>query len=295
MRHRCPVLIAAVLAASALVPAVAQAATAPGQTPAAVADPAALVDPLVGTGSGGDVVGQVDTFPGADRPFGMVQWSPDTPSRPDGGGYSDSDSSITGFSLTHVSGPGCAVAGDFPILPTTGTLPAHPPSASAAFSHSTERAHPGSYAVTAGGVRTTLAVTDRTGVAQFSYPATSSAQLLFKVADSANGGSAATFQAVGNREVTGSVTSGHFCGQPDNYTVYFAARFNRPFSSSGTWGGTSAAQVTRSPGSTSVTVHGKQEPSKKTFDIKGEAQADQQGSGVVAGGWLNFDSSKNQT
>src|ERR1700761_5238003 len=203
MRHRCPVLIAAVLAASALVPAVAQAATAPARTPAAAADPAALVDPLVGTGSGGDVVGQVDTFPGADRPFGMVQWSPDTPSRPDGGGYSDSDSSITGYSLTHVSGPGCAVAGDFPVLPFTGTLPADPASASASFSHSTESAHPGSYAVTAGGVRTPLAVTDRTGVARFSYPATSSAQLLFKVADSASGGAAATLQAGGDRGGTG--------------------------------------------------------------------------------------------
>src|ERR1700760_3107540 len=291
VRHRCPLLVAVVLAASMIGPVAAQAAT---PSPAAVTDPAALVDPLVGTGSGGDVVGQVDTFPGADRPFGMVQWSPDTPSRPDGGGYSDSDSSITGYSLTHVSGPGCAVAGDFPVLPFTGTLPADPASASASFSHSTESAHPGSYAVTAGGIRTQLAVTDRTGVAQFSYPATSSARLLFKVADSANGGSAATFQTVGSQEVTGSVTSGHFCGQPDSYTVYFAARFNRPFSSSGTWGGTSAAQVTRSPGSTSVTVHGKQEPSKKTFDIKGEAQADQQGSGVVAGGWLNFDTNKNQ-
>jgi YVTN family beta-propeller protein len=314
-------------------PVAAQAATTPARPAAAVSDPAALVDPLVGTGSGGDVVGQVDTFPGADRPFGMVQWSPDTPSRPDGGGYSDSDSSITGYSLTHVSGPGCAVAGDFPVLPFTGTLPADPASATASFSHSTESAHPGSYAVTAGGVRTQLAVTDRTGVAQFSYPATSSAQLLFKVADSANGGSAATFQAVGSQEVTGSVTSGHFCGQPDSYTVYFAARFNRPFSSSGTWGGTSAAQVTRSPGSTRVTEHGKQEPSKKTFDIKnnanrvqrgsgvtsvtgggsgvvdvrqrgsgvtsgsgggsGVAGVGQQGSGVVAGGWVDFDTSKN--
>src|ERR1700761_4476996 len=257
-------------------PVAAQAAT---PSPAAVTDPAALVDPLVGTGSGGDVVGQVDTFPGADRPFGMVQWSPDTPSRPDGGGYSDSDSSITGFSLTHVSGPGCAVAGDFPILPTTGTLPADPASASAAFSHSTERAHPGSYAVTAGGVRTSLAVTDRTGVAQFSYPATSSAQLLFKVADSANGGSAATFQAVGNREVTGSVTSGHFCGQPDNYTVYFAARFDRPFTATGTWGGTDPATVTKKAGGTAVTERGKQDPVKKTFNAGGSG-----GSGGAAGG-----------
>src|SRR6202000_1280989 len=120
-------------------PVAAQAAATPASPAAAVAaaNPAALVDPLVGTGSGGEVVGQVDTFPGADRPFGMVQWSPDTPSRPDGGGYGDSDSSITGYSLTHVSGPGCAVAGDFPVLPFTGTLPADPASATASFSHST--------------------------------------------------------------------------------------------------------------------------------------------------------------
>ncbi|MBO0847707.1 MAG: hypothetical protein J2P22_20090, partial [Nocardioides sp.] len=39
---------------------------------AAVTDPASLVDPFVGTGSGGQVVGQVDTFPGADMPFGMI-------------------------------------------------------------------------------------------------------------------------------------------------------------------------------------------------------------------------------
>src|ERR1700683_3993663 len=87
------------------------AVTASAKTPAAVTDPAALVDPFVGTGSGGAVVGQVDTFPGADMPFGMIQWSPDTPSRPDGGGYNYADTSITGFSLTHFSGPGCQIAG----------------------------------------------------------------------------------------------------------------------------------------------------------------------------------------
>jgi predicted alpha-1,2-mannosidase len=248
------------------------AVTASAKTPAAVTDPAALVDPFVGTGSGGAVVGQVDTFPGADMPFGMIQWSPDTTSRPDGGGYNFDDSSITGFSLTHLSGPGCSIAGDFPILPVTGALPADPDSETASFSHSSESAHPGSYAVTAGGVHTQLAVTDRTGVAQFTYPSTSQAQLLVKVADSANGGSDATFQTVGDKEITGAVTSGHFCGQPDNYTVYFAARFNRPFTASGTWGGTSTADVTRSAGSTGVSEHAK--------------------SGVVAGGWLTFDTTK---
>jgi predicted alpha-1,2-mannosidase len=271
----------------------AAAAVKAGSAPAGVTDPAALVDPMVGTGSGGAVVGQVDTFPGADMPFGMIQWSPDTPSRPDGGGYDYADSSITGFSLTHFSGPGCAIAGDFPILPLTGALPADPGSASVPFSHSSETAHPGSYEVTAGGVRTQLAVTDRTGLAQFSYPATTQAQLVVKVANSANGGSAATFQAVGDREITGSVTSGHFCGQPDSYTVYFAARFNRPFTASGTWGGASAAQVTRSPGSTAVTERGKQDPQPKRYaTTKSSATAGQQGAGVVAGGWLTFDTTK---
>jgi predicted alpha-1,2-mannosidase len=274
-RHtRLGLLGAAVVTAAALAtatamltpPAFAQASvTAAKGATAAVTDPAALVDPTVGTGSGGATVGQVDTFPGADMPFGMIQWSPDTSSRPDGGGYNYDDSSITGFSLTHLSGPGCAVAGDFPILPMTGALPADPGSASASFSHSSESAHPGSYAVTAGGVRTQLAVTDRTGVARFTYPSTSQAQLLVKAADSANGSSSATFATEGNQEITGEVTSGHFCGQPDTYTVYFAARFNRPFTAEGTWGGTTTGTTTGS------------------------------GDGTVAGGWLTFDATKDHS
>lgn len=227
-------LAGAVTAAVALAPAV-QAAELPAAAPQTVADPAALVDPFAGTGSGGGVVGQVDTFPGADVPFGMLQWSPDTPSKPPGGGYDIGDTSITGFSLTHLSGPGCAVAGDFPVLPFTGALPADPSAATVPFDHTSESAHPGSYAVTAGGVRTELAVTRRTGLARFSYPPTDQARLLVKTAASQNGGSGAAFHTVGDREITGSVTSGHFCGQSDTYTVHFAARFDRPFTTSGSW------------------------------------------------------------
>jgi hypothetical protein len=69
-----------------------------------VSDPASLVDPMIGTGSGGATVGQIDTFPGASAPFGMLTFSPDTPSRRDGGGYNYADNSIVGFSLTHLSG-----------------------------------------------------------------------------------------------------------------------------------------------------------------------------------------------
>ncbi len=294
-RPRLTFLAAAALLAPLIVPLPARAAaTGNAAGTAAVADPAALVDPLVGTGSGGAVVGQVDTFPGADIPFGMLQWSPDTTSRPPGGGYNYDDSQITGFSLTHVSGPGCAIAGDFPILPITGALPSDPGSATASFTHAAEIAHPGSYSVTAAGVRTQLAATARTGLAQFTYPATTQAQLLIKAADSANGSSSATFQTVGDREITGAVTSGHFCGQPDSYTVYFAARFDRPFTASGTWGGASAAQVTKSSGSAAITERGKQNPQPKRYSSPANpsAAAAQQGSGVVAGGWLTFDTTR---
>ncbi|WP_052434941.1 GH92 family glycosyl hydrolase [Streptacidiphilus melanogenes] len=281
--------------AGALIVALAPAATAQAAaSPAPVADPASLVDPMVGTGSGGAVVGQVDTFPGADMPFGMVQWSPDTPSRPDGGGYNIADSKITGFSLTHLSGPGCPIAGDFPVLPMTGALPTNPDSAAATIDRASQTAHPGSYTVTAGGVHTRLAVTPRTGVAQFTYPSSHQARLLVKVADSANGSSAADFRTVGDREITGSVTSGHFCGQPNSYTVHFAARFDRPFTASGTWGGTSPAHVATSAGGTSVRERGKQIPQPKSFpSAGGTAPAASQGSGVVAGGWLTFDTTRN--
>jgi putative alpha-1,2-mannosidase len=47
--------------------------------------------------SGTPAGGPIDTFPGADLPFGMVQWSPDTPSQNAGGGYEYSDKQITGF------------------------------------------------------------------------------------------------------------------------------------------------------------------------------------------------------
>src|SRR5271166_2679236 len=90
---------------------------------AAVLAPASLVDTFVGT-SGTQIGGPIDDFPGAAVPFGMVQWSPDTPSQNAGGGYEYTDTAITGFSLTHLSGPGCSVFGDFAFLPTVGEISA---------------------------------------------------------------------------------------------------------------------------------------------------------------------------
>jgi predicted alpha-1,2-mannosidase len=194
-----------------------------------VSDPASLVNPFIGT------TNSADDFPGADVPFGMVQWSPDTPSRPDGGGYEYNDSSITGFSLDHLSGPGCGAEGDVPVLPTVGAVNS---SATDSFSHSNESAQAGEYQVTlANGVTTALTATTRTGMADFTFPSSTEANLIFKLDGSQNGDSATTFSVLSDTEVQGSATSGNFCGAGNTYTLYFDMQFSQPFSTSGTFSG----------------------------------------------------------
>ena len=201
----------------------------PRQAAAAVADPASLVNPFIGT------TNSADDFPGADAPFGMVQWSPDTPSRPDGGGYEYDDSSITGFSLDHLSGPGCGAEGDIPVLPTVGAVDT---SATDSFSHSGESAQAGEYKVALdNGVTTTLTATTRTGMADFTFPSSTQANLIFKLDNSQNPDSATSFTAVSDTEVEGSATSGDFCGAGNTYTLHFDMQFSQPFTTSGTFSG----------------------------------------------------------
>ncbi len=224
---------------SAGVPAPAEAT--PPASPLMVANPAALVHPIDGTGTGPTDPGTVGEFPGADVPFGMIQWSPDTLPRGSsaGGGYAYADATVGGFSLSHLSGTGCPSYGDIPILPSVGPISADPGATTASFSHRTEHAAPGRYGVTLGpsGIRSRLAVTTRTGIAQFEYPSNSQAQLLFKVSDSANPATASDVAILGKRQLAGSVTSGAFCGTGGPYTLYFVARFDRPFAAAGTWSG----------------------------------------------------------
>ncbi|HEY5093486.1 MAG TPA: GH92 family glycosyl hydrolase [Candidatus Eremiobacteraceae bacterium] len=229
---------------------------------AAQIDPVTEVDPLVGT-SGNGFDGATDTFPGADVPFGMVQWSPDTTSQPAGGGYSYNDSAITGFSLTHLSGPGCNVFGDVGILPTTGAI-TDPARASQPFSHASETAQPGYYAIETGmpGVFTQLTATTRTGLGRFIFPATPQANFLVNASSNQAGVGDAHVAIVGDDEIEGSATGGWFCGMPGSYTVYFALRFDRAFASHGTWRGTRVMPQT------------------------GEA------SGVGAGAWATFDATE---
>ena len=203
-----------------------------------VTDPATLVDARTWTTGGGN------TFPGADVPFGMVQWSPDTvPDRSAGGGYTYGDTSLTGYSLTHISGPGCGAGGDVPMLPITGALPSGNPNAiTTAFTNSGEVAQAGYYSAQTNQPNTITSeftATTHSAMGRFTYPATTQAGYLIKLHDSQNGEYAAsTTQILSSHEVSGSETSGEFCGegvndgQTQHYTVHFDIAFDQPFTSS---------------------------------------------------------------
>ncbi|MEU3827385.1 GH92 family glycosyl hydrolase [Streptomyces sp. NPDC029080] len=239
-------LLAALLATAGTAPPALAAATAP---PGLVEDPTGYVDPLIGTGNGGDV------FPGAVVPFGMLSWSPEN-TRGDAtrtaapGGYRYDATRIRGFSLTHMSGTGCAGgSGDIPFFPYAGEVTSSPASDTAdavyasGFSHADETAEPGHYKVgLASGVTADLTATARTGSARFAYPAGRAASLLVRTANSEVGSQDSTVTVdPATRTISGSVTSGNFCGYLDPegrrayYTLYFTARFDRAFTSTGTW------------------------------------------------------------
>jgi predicted alpha-1,2-mannosidase len=212
-------------------------------------DPASLVNPLVGTTNGGNV------FPGATMPFGMLQFSPEaTPvnmkrmiAAP--GGYEYHAKQIRGFSLTNVEGWGCAGAsGDVPIMPVTEPVTESPSkdfrhNYAADFTHTDEKAEPGSYQVKLGtGIRVALAAATRMGAAIFSFPDSKAARILIRTSDSEVGSTAAhTRIDRGARLVAGSVTSGNFCGyigtedRRPYYTLYFVVNFDRPISETGAW------------------------------------------------------------
>jgi predicted alpha-1,2-mannosidase len=239
-------LLAALLAAAGTAPPALAAATAP---PGLVQDPTGYVDPLIGTRNGGDV------FPGAVVPFGMLSWSPEN-TRGDAtrtaapGGYQYDATRIRGFSLTHMSGTGCAGgSGDVPFFPYAGKVTSSPASDTkdavyaSDFSHADETAEPGHYKVgLASGVTADLTATARTGSARFAFPAGEPASLLVRTANSEVGSEDSTVTIdPDTRTVSGSVTSGNFCGYLDPegqrayYTLYFTARFDRAFTATGTW------------------------------------------------------------
>jgi predicted alpha-1,2-mannosidase len=218
--------------------AAAPAAAAPA-APAAPADPTTLVNPFIGTQNFGN------TFPGASAPFGMVQVSPDTGGQ---GGYDYQQNSIYGFSQTHLSGVGCGVAGELPIMPTTGPIGSVDANAyRSPYSHSDEQATPGYYRVGLSkyGVNAELTATPRTGWQRYTFPATDAANVLFNTGKANQRVFDSEVHVVGDRTIEGRVRAGNFCAGKDQHTVYFTATFDRPFAGFGTWRGSAKAAGSR--------------------------------------------------
>ena len=224
-------------------------------------DPTTLVNPLIGTAHGGNV------FPGAVLPFGMFAFSPEN-SRGNQtrtaapGGYRFDATKIRGFSLTHLSGTGCAGAsGDIPFFPHVGEVTTSPSADTtdavyaSTFSHSAEVATPGFYSVKLdSGASAELTATTRTGSGRFAFPAGQPATMLVRSSNSELVSTDAHVNVdVAHRTVTGSVTSGNFCGyigtenRRSYYTLFFHAEFDQPFAAVGTW-----TDGTVTPGSTSA-------------------------------------------
>lgn len=195
------------------------------------------VDPFIGTGGHGH------TYPGATLPFGMVQLSPDT--RVDSwdgcSGYHYSDSTIIGFSHTHLSGTGVGDYGDIRIMPTTGKIMLDPgteknPSSGyrSTFSHKTEKVEPGFYSVKLAdyNIDVELTTTLRSGFHKYKFPKTDNANIII---DLTNGVTSDVILGLEIEILSDTEIAGlrHTDGWADNQYVYFYAKFSKPFKSYG--------------------------------------------------------------
>ena len=190
---------------------------------------ARLVNPMIGT----DFTG--NTYPGAQVPFGMVQLSPDNglPGWDRISGYYYPDSTIAGFSHTHLSGTGAGDLYDISFLPVT--LPYKeaeaPLGIHSKFSHEDESASAGYYQVRLSDydINVELTATERCGIQRYTFPeANSSVILNLKKAMNWD------FTTDSRIEVVDSVTIRgyrHSQGWSPKQRVYFETRFSRPFDS----------------------------------------------------------------
>lgn len=161
--------------------------------PASSSRPVDAVNVFIGTGGDGH------TFPGATRPFGMVQLSPDTQVRhfrqsyPWAAGYRYEDDSILGFSHTHFSGTGHSDLGDVLLMPYSGDTklePGYPERPFSGyrsrFSHKEEHAEPGYYSVKLldHEIDVELTASDRVGMHRYRFAKGEAAKLIIDLRSS---------------------------------------------------------------------------------------------------------------
>lgn len=191
------------------------------------------VNVFIGTGGHGH------TFPGATLPHGMVQLSPDT--RLFGwdacSGYYYDDTSIMGFTHTHLSGTGIGDYGDILFMPVVGEKPLIAGTAEnpdegyrSRFSHEQESAWPGYYQVLLqdDSINVELTATLRAGLHRYTYPKASDARLIVDMEPTIHGHQHPVTQI---RVVNDSTIAGmkYTVGWAKRHYVYFYAVFSSPF------------------------------------------------------------------
>ena len=194
-------------------------------------DFAQYVNPFIGTGGHGH------TYPGAVAPFGMIQNSPDT--RMDSwdgcSGYHISDTTILGFSLTHLQGTGCNDYGDFRFAPVTGKPSFNSEDYSSSFKHENEIAKAGYYSVILDDYNTKVELTagERTAMQRYTFPKTDDAHIIVELQES-NTSAETIHESFITIESDNAISGFRRTGQwaSDQY-LYFYAEFSEPFTGFG--------------------------------------------------------------
>lgn len=194
------------------------------------------VNPFIGT----DYFGH--TFPGATLPFAMVQLSPDTDTEgwTYASGYQYADKSIMGFSHTHYSGVGWNKLGDILVMPTvnneiqvnSGSRENPDEGYRSRFDKADETSSAGYYSVKLKDydVLAELTTTKRVGIHKYTFPKAENAHILIDLGHSIGKLSEKKSQIriIDNTQVEGYKNS-------SDGTIYFVAKFSKPFTSFGTW------------------------------------------------------------
>ena len=216
------------------------------------------VNPFIGAstsvGAAGVYHGLGKTFPGATTPYGMVQVSPNTITGGDNGsGYSDEHRTIEGFAFTQMSGVGWyGDLGNFLVMPTAGelrTVAGKEGSDSlkgyrSAYDKATEMAQAGYYAVTLTdhGIKAEASATPHCGILRFTFPSHDQSRIQIDLARRVGGTSTRQYiEVVNDSTIRGWMKCppegggwGNGEGKAD-YTVYYYARFSKPFMDYGFW------------------------------------------------------------
>lgn len=194
-----------------------------------------FVDPYIGSGFHGHV------FVGANVPFGAVQLGPTNMS--EGwdwcSGYHISDSTIRGFSHTHLSGTGIGDLGDISFMPVTGDVvmargKIGDPSTGyySLFSHDEEEVRAGYYSVNLQryNIRAELTASNRVGLHQYTFPAANNAKIIIDL-ETGIGWDRPVKTFI--KKVNDSTVGGYrfSSGWAADQRIFFTAVFSRPFNS----------------------------------------------------------------